>query len=256
MKRSFIISALVISLLLVSIVSSSMIIPLNDKGKENGKALEHTETIDVDGDGEWDLARVDFIFPAKPENPGNSNKGPKQGSCYKLMGVKWKSNLPLSYSINPNNSYGLTDSFVQDTISTSSETWDNATITELFSAPSINYSAQYGIQDYKNSIDFGNLESSIIGVTSVWYTRVGKQIVEFDMRLNTDYTWGDASVDPTLMDLENIVTHEMGHTVGLDDIYASTCSNVTMYGYGTEGETSKRTLESADIEGIQSLYGI
>ena len=56
------------------------------------------------------------------------------------------------------------------------------------------------------------------------------------------------------MDFENIVTHEHGHVFGLDDLYTSTCSEETMYGYATEGETKKRTLESGDIMGIQRLY--
>jgi len=57
------------------------------------------------------------------------------------------------------------------------------------------------------------------------------------------------------MDLENIAVHELGHTVGLSDIYSTACSEVTMYGYSTEGETSKRTLEQPDITGLQRMYG-
>ena len=57
------------------------------------------------------------------------------------------------------------------------------------------------------------------------------------------------------MDLENIATHELGHGLGLGDLYKDACSDVTMFGYSTEGETKKRTLEPADIAGIQELYG-
>ena len=56
------------------------------------------------------------------------------------------------------------------------------------------------------------------------------------------------------MDLQNIATHELGHAVGLDDIYTSTCSEVTMYGYSTYMETKKRTLEQPDIKGISGIY--
>jgi len=58
------------------------------------------------------------------------------------------------------------------------------------------------------------------------------------------------------MDLENIATHEIGHGAGLNDIYSSSCTAVTMYGYSDYGETSKRTLEIPDIQGLQTLYGI
>jgi len=40
------------------------------------------------------------------------------------------------------------------------------------------------------------------------------------------------------------------------DIYSpSTCSDVTMWGSAAYGETKKRTLEQADIDGFMSLYG-
>ena len=75
------------------------------------------------------------------------------------------------------------------------------------------------------------------------------------MLFNTRFDWRKASLDPTKMDLQNIATHEFGHSVGLGDLYSSTCSEVTMYGYSTEGETKKQTLEEPDITGLQVLYG-
>ena len=56
------------------------------------------------------------------------------------------------------------------------------------------------------------------------------------------------------MDLDSIVTHELGHSVGLGDLYTAECAEQTMYGYATEGETKKRDLEAGDIVGIQKLY--
>jgi len=57
------------------------------------------------------------------------------------------------------------------------------------------------------------------------------------------------------MDLKNIATHELGHAVGLSDIYTTTCNTVTMYGYGSIGETQKRDLAEPDITGLQIMYG-
>jgi len=76
------------------------------------------------------------------------------------------------------------------------------------------------------------------------------------MLLNDNYQWGDATVDPSLMDLENIMTHELGHSIGLSDIYTDSCSSVTMYGYSNYGDVEKRSLENPDILGLQSMYGI
>ncbi len=57
------------------------------------------------------------------------------------------------------------------------------------------------------------------------------------------------------MDFENIATHELGHSVGMGDLYTAECNQQTMYGYASNGETNKRTLESGDINGIRALYG-
>ncbi|MDP3882548.1 MAG: matrixin family metalloprotease [Candidatus Staskawiczbacteria bacterium] len=229
-----------------------MLIPANDNAKEHSKAPENSPVI-TDNAGNWDLERVDFIHYARPAKPP---KGPSSDACYKLMGVKW-SDMPVSYAINPANSQGLSEGFIVSAISDGAETWDASTSSELFNNPSSDYSAQYGVQDFKNSVAFGNYsDSNVIAVTSVWFTRRGKQIVEFDQLYNTQLNWGDASVNPALMDLQNIATHELGHAVGLDDIYSTSCDTVTMYGYSTEGETSKRTLEQPDINGLQKMYGI
>ena len=171
------------------------------------------------------------------------------------MGIKWKS-LPVNYVINPNNADGLSESFVVSAISTSAETWDAFTSSGLLNdVYSIDYTATYGVQNFVNAIDFGDYpDDRVIAVTSVWYTPRGKQIVEFDLRFNTRFSWGDAN--PEKMDLQNIATHELGHGIGLDDIYSTTCSEVTMYGYSSYGEVQGRTLEQPDITGLQKMYGI
>ena len=57
------------------------------------------------------------------------------------------------------------------------------------------------------------------------------------------------------MDLQNIATHEIGHGLGLEDLYNVVCDQETMYGYSSKGEIKKRTLEQGDITGLQIMYG-
>ncbi len=249
-KLTWLASVLAITFLTLSItVSASMLIPCDDMAKENSKAPERSPVIDEN----WELERIDFIHYAKPENPGKPGKE-KTETCYKLMGVKWKS-LPVSYVINPSNTEGLNESFVTSAISASAETWDASTSSELFDdVYTVDYTATYGVQNFVNAIDFGNYpDDRVIAVTSVWYTPRGRQIVEFDIRFNIRFGWEDAN--PEKMDLQNIATHELGHAVGLDDVYNTVCSSVTMYGYSSYGETQKRTLEQPDITGLEKMYG-
>ncbi|MDI6738399.1 MAG: matrixin family metalloprotease [Nanoarchaeota archaeon] len=253
MKTKILVAIGLAVMLLSFSAAASMLIPANENARNNARAPEKSPVISETPTGEWELERVDFIHYAKPSSAA---KPLRTDTCYKLMGVTWPS-LPVSYAINPSNPDGLTEEFVTSAFALSAETWDAATSAELFNdAYTVDYTAAYGVQDYQNSVEFGSYgNANVIAVTSVWYTRVGRKIVEFDMLFNTGFAWGDASVNPALMDFQNIATHELGHTVGLADLYTSSCTAVTMYGYSTEGETSKRTLERSDVLGLQKMYG-
>jgi len=242
--------ALAALLIFAQAAAASMIIPINNHAAQ-APAPEKSPAI---GDG-WQLERVDFIHYAKPPGAGKPPKG--SGSCYALTGYQWKT-LPVSYVINPANPQGLSESFITSTIWTAAETWDAATSSELFNnSYTVDSAAQYGVQDYKNSIVFGDYpDNNVIAVTSMWFIPRNHRMVEFDMEFNTRYTWGDASINASTMDLQNIATHELGHSAGLNDIYSTSCSAVTMYGYSSNGELTKRTLEQPDIEGLRAMYGL
>jgi hypothetical protein len=182
------------------------------------------------------------------------------GSCSKLLGVKWGI-LPVSYVINPTNS-GNTEKFVTTAIFNSAEEWDSHTNANLFSDYTVNSGAVWGNADDSNDYVFSYISNTgIIAVTRYWYTRYGRQIVDYDVLFNTYYGWYDCmkitcDASNRGMDLQNIATHETGHGLGLADIYNSACSAVTMYGYSWYGDTGKRTLEQPDIAGLQKLYGV
>jgi predicted Zn-dependent protease len=174
------------------------------------------------------------------------------GGCWATFS-KWTT-PPINYVVNPTNSEGFSQTYVVNTVKTAAETWDAKTSVELFgNTPTVNIKAKIGVRDGKNVVGFGNLQSGIIAATYLWGT--SSAIVEWDMKFNSRLVWGDASSNPNVFDFLGIACHEYGHTFGMDDIYTSSCSSVTMYGYGAPGQTFQRTLESADIEGLHYLYG-
>jgi len=230
----------------VVLALSGVAVAISNQGAEKSKAP--------------DLEKIEFIHYKKDFAKPEAAKAPKPPSCYKFLTgskVRWTA-LPVSYVINLTNTQELTQDFITNAVFNSAETWDGAISKELMNdAYTVNYTAAYGVQDDKNAIVFGNYPTKgVIAVTTVWYNPATKSIVEFDIEFDTDWSWGDATINSSVMDLQNIATHELGHGVGLADIYSSTCSAVTMYGYSDYGETQKRTLETPDITGLQTLYGI
>lgn len=200
--------------------------------------------------------------PAKPPWAGSGN-GKNKNKCYGFLsiGAKWKE-LPVNYLIDPDNQDGLTEDFITQAISLSAEEWDNVTRTELFGSYSIDHNASWDINfpDGRNELLFDNYpDSGVIAVAVVWGYFTGppelREIIEFDVLFDTDWVWGNATQNPELMDLQNIATHEIGHGAGMGDVYETTCSEVTMYGFSGYGELIKRTLEKADITGLRKLYG-
>ncbi len=245
-------------LLILTVLTIGMVTAVSaDNGKDNSQVDEQNPIITI-VDPVRGIAKAEFIHYDKDQQNNIRTSSPQIGSgtCWSTFAT-WDSNLPVSYVINPTNDQGLSSVQIGSAISTSAETWDSATGMELFSdVYTFDGRARYGRFDGKNSIVFGRIRTGIIAVTGIWYNIGTGQIYEFDMKFNTRYRWGNVSENtyPYLMDLQNIATHELGHGVGMDDIYVGTCSDVTMYGYGEYRETYKRDLAGSDIDGLLSLY--
>ena len=198
-------------------------------------------------------------YNAKPGGTpggGKPSGGNKPPSGYSLTGYKWAT-LGLTLVVNPTDSE-LLESFVFSTVSASSEVWDSSTGAELVSIYEVDYTASLDGEtaDGINEVVFGNLgDNRIIAQCTYWYNPWTRELLDFDIAFNTQFTWGDATSNPSLMDLQSIATHELGHGFGLADLYQRKNSELTMYGYAGIGETKKRSLESGDVAGIQALYG-
>ncbi len=72
--------------------------------------------------------------------------------------------------------------------------------------------------------------------------------------MNTYYGWS-LNGEAGKMDVQNIMTHELGHFCGIVDLYNNADYWLTMYGYSDFGETYKRTLGLSDILGLRAFYG-
>ena len=129
-------------------------------------------------------------------------------------------------------------------------------------------------------------DSSALAVTTdTANTRTG-QIYDADVEVNlVDYHWADLVEDPKLtydMDLQNALTHELGHLIGLDhtcfDLFTSMtgvrpvdndgypipdCSTAsadvqatTMFPSAQPADTQKRTLAPDDVNALCTIYNV
>lgn len=183
-------------------------------------------------------------------------------SCYGFLAkdAKWKVVEP--YVVNPSNTEGLGESFVANNLADDIQKWEDAAEVDIWGGGSTTSDALVADleeTDGVNEVYFGEIdEPNVIGVTVVWGVFGGpprnRRLVEWDMVLDqVDFDWSDDGAS-NMMDYENIVTHELGHAVGLDDLYTGECAEQTMYGYASEGETKKRDLDVGDVTGISRLY--
>jgi len=132
-------------------------------------------------------------------------------------------------------------------------TWEAPVRKDIFLGTATIGSAPWGQYDFINSVSFGDYsEDGVLGVTALWY--LSKTIYEYDIMLDTDFFPGGQEVAGSY-DLNTVVLHEFGHAAGLGDLYDSACGNQVMYGYLDAGEV-KLVLQSGDIKGITTLYGV
>lgn len=192
------------------------------------------------------------------------------GSCYTYLSnsTKWKGVEP--WVVNTQNARGLASDFIFNNITSDIAKWEDATDGNTTNATGVDVLgpgattsavlvADTSTPDGQNEIYFADVSSSgAIAVTIVWGIFSGppfaRELVEWDQIYDDiDFDWSSTG-EPGKMDFENIATHELGHSVGLGDLYETVCSEETMFGYSTNGETKKRNLNSGDITGANKLY--
>lgn len=207
-------------------------------------------------------------FTHKPNHKPGAGQGGSACFTYLSQGAKWKEVEP--WIVNPNNTRNLAPNFIKDNLTSNIAKWEdaadgvvgNSTEVDILGSGSTtkaSLAADTSSPDNQNEVYFADISSpGAIAVTIVWGIFRGppqiRELVEWDQVYDDeDFDWS-ADGEVNKMDFENIATHELGHSVGLGDLYESACSEETMYGYASNGETKKGSLESGDIAGIDKLY--
>lgn len=184
-------------------------------------------------------------------------------SSYKLTGYRWNVlNPKVQLYLNPTGTpTGLTSASSQSAIAAAANTWDNAVAGNIFA------DGTTVIIDSKKVVDnpfsttpkkdgynvngwkkFGN---SFIALNRWWTNgvKVGGyySIIESDIWYNLDYQWTTSlttAKNSNKLDLQSVALHELGHCIGMGDIYSTT------YG-GSLPPSDERTK---DLEQVMNLY--
>lgn len=112
----------------------------------------------------------------------------------------------------------------------------------------------------KNEVLWGPIaEPGVIAVTITWGVFSGptrfRYLAEWDMLLDDDASNWDWGIAPAhAIDTLSIVTHELGHALGLGHSDVS-CTAETMHRWYTSSSIAPRDLAAGDIAGLQNLYG-
>ena len=201
--------------------------------------------------------------------PGNAK--PAATTCYTYLakGTKWKTVEP--WLVNPANIDGLANATVFNLLSGGVSKWEDATdgnvtngvgidVLGVGTTTSATLTADTSSPDNQNEVYFADIsEPGVIAVTIVWGIfggpPFGRELVEWDQVYDdVTFDWSAGAIGVTgKMDFDNIATHELGHSVGMGDLYSS-CIEETMYGFSSNAEIKKRDLNTGDITGVNALY--
>jgi len=100
-------------------------------------------------------------------------------------------------------------------------------------------------------------QPGVVALTLNAFDRANGVILDTDIEINDEFfVWGDTEqMCSKQMDLENALTHEIGHFIGLSHPpNTPEFENTTMFASAEPCEVKKRSLESDDIEGLCDIY--
>ncbi|MEK7633715.1 MAG: hypothetical protein AAB437_02625 [Patescibacteria group bacterium] len=221
---------------------------------EDWEPPEKNGTYDVPGKKNLKV-RV-FVHNPKPELLPVLNCTDDNSSTAQVGAAGWKLTSNWSWYLNISSAPSSISGNMLTIANNSIKTWQDKLTGKVTFSPLGTTTINRAKLDNQNIITWGRTSGTALGVTYIWY--FPGLAVETDTIMNKKFPWNwslQCGQYPNSYDAQNILTHELGHWVGLNDEYDSAVyADHTMYGYGSKGEIKKDTLTTGDIYGVASIY--
>lgn len=190
-----------------------------------------------------------FLYGKNPKRSLSSSTF-RSPLTYKLSGPKWAdSALPVKFYINRifynwgSGGRAATSAFRQ---------WENDRYSYL------DYTYR-GVTDYggnnrddRNTVSWGTVEQypQPASARCYYYYDYRNYMLEFDIVMDNRFSWSFNGAPGTL-DVQGILTHEVGHTLALSDLFTTGKGETMSY---LTPQLSLRTIAGGDRAGMRRLY--
>ncbi len=161
--------------------------------------------------------------------------------------LRWDSSgIPVEYWIDTRNiPSGISESSFTYYVQKCYQTWEDDPNSDIdYTYRGTRTDSEWGVDDGVNIFCWRYIDGTggTLGtaMTNAQYTPGNYdsfRINDVDIRLDTGDLWSAADTCPSdKFDVQNVGTHEVGHNVGLADLYDPEDTAMTMYGYASPGE--------------------
>jgi hypothetical protein len=175
--------------------------------------------------------------------------------------------MPISYSINLANAPLGAEQDTHDAFLAWQNETGSAQVEAAYPGDQSNLSFVYrgpttatDVRDGINTVYFKRCASACGAAGASIAVSGGKvkRIVEFDISINVDWGWQTDLTCPSggcgLFDLQNAITHEIGHTLDLYHPTDEAAAELTMYGITHANEVNKRDLGAGEVLALRRIY--